>query len=150
MVPTNLDSSSDPRSPADHGFWRANGIDLALSDIDRLQRSLVHAAGLYRAGDEGSEAGAFYKHCAEGIQLFLTHLATTETALGLDLAKCYWEKSSLFNLREELLQVVRTIATSQENRDYESVADKVEFELLHNLHAWSQGLRAINTTSETY
>jgi hypothetical protein len=123
-------------------MWAANGIDIALSCVERIQKSLIRAAELFRDQDK-SEANHFFVHCIEGMERFIETLMITRCALKLDFNRISIDGITLAQIQDELSKILKTILECQEKEDFVGVADRVEYELITNLYAWARALRQL-------
>lgn len=130
---------------ADREVWAATGLDRALTCVENVKRSLILSAELLRE-EKTAEGNRFFVHCVEGLERFFEIMVLTRAALKLDFAKIQVEGISLQRVEGEFTSVLRSILEFQEKRDYISVADKVEYELLTNLCLWSSALRALRNS----
>jgi hypothetical protein len=130
----------------DKEIWAATGLDIAISCVERLQRSLIRAAELFRDEEKG-EANHFFVHCIDGLERFLETIMITRCALKLDFSRIEIHGVSLSRIEQEFATILKTILECQERADYIGVADKVEYELLTNLSAWKSALRQLRLSS---
>lgn len=126
----------------DKEMWAANGIDISLSCVERIQKSLIRAAELFRERDK-SEANHFFVHCIEGMERFIETLMITRCALRLDFNRISIDGITLAQIQDELSKILKTILECQEKEDFIALADKVEYELITNLYAWARALRQL-------
>jgi hypothetical protein len=69
----------------------------------------------------------------------------TRAVLKLDFKKILiFDGIKLSQVEQEFGEILQDIAVLQEQKDYAGIADKVEYELLTNLHAWSVALRHLH------
>jgi len=125
---------------ADKEIWAATGVDIALSCVERIQRSLIRAAEMFREHDK-AEANHFFAHCVDGLERFLETIMITRVARQLDFSRIYIHGLPLSQIEQEFTRILTTILTCQEKGDFDGIADRVEYELLTNLSAWSSALR---------
>jgi len=130
----------------DKEIWAAAGIDIALSCVERIQRSLIRAAELFREEDK-AEANHFFIHCIDGLERFIETVMLTRCAMKLDFNRIEIHGLPLAQIEQEFSTILKTILACQEKEDFIGVADKVEYELLTNLSAWSSALRQLRLSS---
>jgi hypothetical protein len=132
---------------ADKEIWAATGVDIAASSVERIQRSLIRAAELFREENK-AQANHFFAQCIDGLERFLETIMITRCALKLDF-KCIQIHGlglPLSQIEQEFGAILATILECQEKQDFDGVADKVEYELLTNLSAWSSALRQLRVS----
>lgn len=124
---------------ADAHTWASHGLDRAVSDIDRLQKSLQAAAELYWEG-KVVEGSRIFVRCVEGLERFLETIVLTRLAMNLDFQRLTVDGISLARLESDFALTLRRIVDCQERQDYEGLADKVEFSLLPCFSSWTRAL----------
>ncbi len=124
---------------ADAQVWASNGLDRAVSDIDRLQQSLLLAAEFFR-DSRFVDGNRIFLRCVEGLERFLDTIVLTRLAMKLDFERIAVDGISLARLESDLSSILQGIMDCQERSDFEGLADKVEYELLHCFHSWSRAL----------
>jgi hypothetical protein len=129
----------------DRQMWSVNGLDIALSGLERVQRSLIRAAELFREDKKG-EANRFFVHCVDGLERFIEAVTITRVAMKLDFTQVSVDDIKLSRLEQEFSEILKHIIMSQEIEDYVGVADKVEYELLPNLCGWAKAIRQLRTS----
>ncbi len=127
---------------ADRSIWAMNGIDIALNCVERVQKSLIRCAELFR-GDAVGDANRFFAHCMEGMERFLETIVITRCAVRLDFNQIMAEGRPLAQVENDLLKILAGILAAQEKNDKDGIADKVEYELLPNLCSWTSALRQL-------
>lgn len=141
LVDRHIEEISDLEiQTVDKDIWANNGLEEAISCVDRVQRTMLRAAELFRETNY-KEAHPFFLHCLEGLEKFLETLMITRAALGLDFQKIFYEGVSLTQHEHNLLLILKNILYLQEQNNFESLSDKLEYELLTNLVGWGQALR---------
>jgi len=131
---------------ADAEIWAANGMDIALNRLERVQKSLLRAAEFFR--DEKQEQGtAFLGRCLDGLEHFLETVMITRCALKLDFTRITVEGTSLARLEREFSEILDGIVACQEKSDYAGIADKVEYELLTNIYLWTNALKTLRLSA---
>jgi hypothetical protein len=133
---------------ADREIWAANGFDIALSCVERVQKSLIRAAELFRE-DDIAEANQFFSHCVEGLERFLETITITRSALKLDFSRIQIHGISLKQVENEFSSIFSSILAYQEKQDYIGIADKVEYELLTNLCSWAGALKQLRLSAHS-
>lgn len=116
--------------------WALHGLDIALTRIEQVQRTLVRASELFREENK-TEANRYFVHCIDGLERFLEATSSTRSALKLDFSKVAIEGTSLSQIETELLTILQSIVKYQESSDYSGLADKIEYELITNLYSWA-------------
>jgi hypothetical protein len=132
----------------DKSIWAATGLDIALSCIERVQQSLIRAAELFR-DEDSAQANHFFVHCIDGLERFIEAIMITRCALSLDFSRIQIEGISLSQIEKDLSRILETIVSYQEKQDFIALADKVEYELLTNLHSWTSALRQLRIATHT-
>ncbi len=122
---------------ADREIWAMNGLDIVLNAIERVQKSLIKAAELFREGDRKAEANQHFVRCVDGLERFVEALTITRTALKLDFNNIAIDGLKLSQVETEFTQILKSIVECQEKQDFIAVADKVEYELITNLYSWA-------------
>jgi hypothetical protein len=147
--PSAIDEMSDVEElsirTVDREMWSVNGLDIALSGLERVQRSLIKAAELFREGKKG-EANRFFVHCVDGLERFIEAVTITRVAMKLDFTQVTVDDMKLSRLEQEFSEILKHIILSQEVEDYIGIADKVEYELLPNLCGWAKAIRQLRTS----
>jgi hypothetical protein len=123
-------------------IWASTGLDIALSCLERVQPTLIRTAELFR--EDQKRANAFLFHCIEGLERFMEAMAITKTAIPLDLQKVPTDIGTLAGTEKELVQILKDMLALQEANQYDELADKVEYELITNLHVWMKTLKRLN------
>lgn len=150
--PKNLDSHLENVKElsirtADKKIWETNGLEIAQTSVERIQQSLVRAAQLLRE-ERKAEANRFFMRCIEGLERFIETIAITRHALQLDFETITIDSVSLARTETQFMNILKSILRSQEERDLDSVADKVEYELLPNLGFWSKAIQQLRCSQE--
>lgn len=127
---------------ADKKVWAASGLDMALSSIERMQRSLIRSAQLFRDGSI-VEANRYLVICIEGLERFAETIFVTRCALSLDFTQIPVEDRTLAAVEKDFANILRGILACQEKNDYEGIADGLEYSLLTNIVSWRSGLRQL-------
>jgi hypothetical protein len=129
----------------DAQLWAIGGMERAISDIERLQKSLILAAELFRE-DRKPEGNRIFLHCVEGLERFLDTIVLTRLAMKLDFQKLNVDGISLARLEKDFSLILTGILDCQVREDYEGVADKVEYELLTCFHSWTRALKQLSNS----
>lgn len=124
---------------ADRAIWSATGLDIALNSIERVQTSLIRAAELFREVDK-AKANRLFIQCIEGLEKFVEAIAITRSALNLNFDRINYDGYTLTQAENALNQILKVVVNCQERGDYQTLADKVEYELLTNLCTWKAAL----------
>jgi hypothetical protein len=124
---------------ADAQVWATNGLDRAVSDVERLQKSLSLTAEFFRDGKQ-LEGSRIFLHCVEGLERFLDTIVLTRLAMKLDFTRLQVEGITLARLEKDFSAILTGIVECQERRDFDGLADKVEYELLPNFASWTRAL----------
>ena len=128
-------------STVDKEIWSVNGLDIALSCLEKVQRSLIRVAEMFC--EENAEANQFFVTCIEGLERFYESVMITRVALKLDFNQIISDGIALARIEKDFSDVLKTIISYQEKRDFIGLADKVEYELLTNLCAWTKALKQL-------
>lgn len=129
----------------DKETWAVTGLDTCLNSLERVQRSLIRAAEMFRETDIGG-ANQFFAQCIDGLERYYEALTITRCALKLDFNTLQADGISAGKLEEDFGKILSHIILAQEKKDYHSVADRVEYELLTNLSAWATCLRILRNS----
>jgi hypothetical protein len=132
---------------ADAEIWAATGMDIALSRLERVQRSLLLAAELFRDEIQEEEGHIFLGRCLDGLERFLETIMITRCALKLDFNRIEVEGMSLARLERDFGEILEGIIGCQERQDFIGIADKVEYELLTNIHLWTAALQKLRLSA---
>lgn len=129
---------------ADKAIWAATGYDIALSSIERVQRSIIRSAELFREFDN-LNGNRLLVQCIEGLERFIEAITITKRAVGLDFSKINVDGMILSQIESNLQQILNSVFNLQEKEDYQELADTIEYELLTNLVNWTQALTQLRT-----
>jgi len=144
VAPVTNGEESSMRN-ADLAIWAATGLDIALGCVERVKSSLLRSAELFREEDT-ARANRFFVQCIEGLQRFMEAINLTRAAMSLDFSKVNTETGTLADTEKSLLFILKGMFKNQENKEYEEIADKIEYELLTNLCSWTNSLRSLRNT----
>ncbi|NBV50101.1 hypothetical protein EBR03_04185 [bacterium] len=145
IQPANISSGSTPLHQPDLSVWAATGLDIALNSVERVKGSLLRSAELFREEDS-ARANRFFAQCIEGLQRFMEAVTRTKTALNLDFSKVGTESGTLAETEKSLLFILKGMFQNQERKEYEEIADKIEYELITNLSTWTSSLKILRAT----
>lgn len=131
---------------ADRAQWSANGFDIALSSLERIQRTLIVSAGLFRDA-QMLEANRLFAHCMEGLERFWDAVTMTRNALKLDFKQVIVHSAwRLSDLENQFLEIVKSFVVLQDGQHYDALADKIEFELIPHLSRWVESIHLLRST----
>ncbi len=135
-----LDGEALSRSTA---FWASNGLEHALSNLERIQRTLVRTVMSLRE-DRTSEASRLLRHCLEGLDRMSETLSNARRALKMDFSQIQMGGRNLASLETDLIQLQDGIGSAWASEHFESLVDKLEYELLPHLAHWASFLRELS------
>lgn len=115
----------------------AESIQLASGQLFAVVEETRKTAELFRYNDE-SEANQRLLILIEIFQKFVHLLELLKHALRLDFSSITTESKSLEELQHEMIGTLSQILVTQQNKDWVSLADLLEFELVPLLHTWSR------------
>lgn len=127
---------------ADAQVWARNGLDRAITDIDRLQKSLLMTAELFRDSRQ-AEGNRIFVRCIEGLEQFLDTIVLTRLAMKLDFQRLSVDGITLARLENDFSCILKAILECQEQANFEGVAEKIEYELLPCFHSWGRALNSL-------
>lgn len=123
----------------DPTIWAASGIDVAISCLERVQPSLIRVSELFR--EDVSKGNALLKHCIDCIERFIDAIEITKAVKKLSLELIKTEVGTLAGLEGELKAIINEMNMLQEKENYEELVEKVEYELITNIHSWIKYLK---------
>ena len=130
---------------SDKALWAANGVDICLTSVERVRRSLNRASELFRQADRNpkilNEATRYFSHCMEGIERFSESMLITRNVLNINFNFIEVDGVSLDTIERGLLSILEEIDEISDCP--QTLADKIEDELIINLYQWSHGLKKI-------
>ncbi len=129
---------------ADKTIWAATGYDIALSSIERVQKSILKSAELFRESDK-MNGNRLFVQCIEGLERFVEAMTITKVALSLDFSKIESHGITLAQTESDLNSILKSVFHLQQQQDYQGLADKIEYELLTNLCQWAQALKTLRS-----
>ncbi len=145
ILEESIESSHDIEiQTADKAIWAATGYDIAISCIERVQKSIIRSAELFRESDK-LNANRLFVQCIEGLERFIEAITITKVAVNLDFSKTSIDGISLSQIETDLQQILKSVFTFQQEEDYQGLADKIEYELLTNLSNWCQALKFLRS-----
>jgi hypothetical protein len=127
---------------ADAHAFAANGIDRAISDVSRLQKTLMLSAEFFR-DHRKLEGNRIFLHCIEGLERFLDTIVLTRLAMKLDFTRLEVDGVTLARLEKDFAAILNGIVECQERQDFDTLADKLEYELLPNFASWMRALHQL-------
>jgi hypothetical protein len=133
---------------ADKVIWAATGYDIALSSIERVQKSIIKSAELFREADK-LNGNRLFVQCIEGLERFIEAITITKAALQLDFSKIEHQGISLAQIESNLNSILKSVFTLQEREDYQGLAEKIEYELLTNLSSWGETLKVLRNNQNS-
>lgn len=142
LNPENLENGQQALSVRDASIWAESGLDMAIACIERVRSSLIRSSELFRE-DDSVRANRFFIQCVEGLQRFMEAVRNTKAALHLDFSKIPTEMGNLQDTEKALLFILRGMFINQERKEYDAIADKIEYELITNVSSWISSLKAI-------
>jgi hypothetical protein len=131
---------------ADATLLAAHGLDTAINNVERLRQTLLRAAELLRESNK-SDANRYFFRCIEGLERFLETILVTKNVMRLDFKKVYVDGINLAKIEQEFTTILNDIVSYQEKSEYDAVADRIEYALLTNLHAWARALNQLRLSS---
>ncbi len=126
----------------------SRGLDRAITDVERLQKTLLLASELFR-DERKVEGHRIFLHCVEGLERFLDTIVLTRLARKLDFSRLEVDGVSLARLEKDFSSILIGIVDCQERQDFEGLADKVEYELLPCFASWSRALSQIQRSANS-
>jgi hypothetical protein len=127
---------------ADAHSFAANGIDRAISDVGRLQKTLMLSAEFFR-DDRKLEGNRIFLHCIEGLERFLDTIVLTRLATKFDFTRMEVDGISFARLEKDFASILNGIVDCQTRQDFDGLADKLEYELLPNFASWMRALHQL-------
>lgn len=130
-------------------IWAANGIDLALSCIEPVQRTLVRAAQWFHE-EKSASAYRLFAQCMEGLERFTETMLITRNVLKFTADTVAVEGFTLGKIETQMENILRSILECQEKNDMVGIADRIEYALIPNLSLWSQTLRQLKRSQASH
>lgn len=107
-----------------------------MSDyMEGFSQGVEKVADQFRVGSP-EEANLALMQAIEGITAFLELLATVKMVSQSELDHLNFEDKSLKDRESELLEVTKNMQASQEEKDWITVADLLEYELAPLMNGW--------------
>lgn len=125
-------------------MWAADGIENAIGSIQRLQQSFLKVTEMCQDVDFSS-AKECLACCIEGVEKFLETMCITQNVLAIDFTQVTVGNGNLRQVELELVKIIGQMKHPATLYDLEAVAERVEYELLPNLHAWNAALHRLRT-----
>lgn len=132
---------------ADRAMWAANGLDIALSQAERLRSGVIRMAEICYEIKPASER--LLGQWIEGLEQFYESIICSQVALGLNFNRIEVEGLSLSRLERELDHTLNVITSCQEKRDFPAIAELLEYTLITNLSLWTRALRQIGLAGQS-
>ncbi len=110
--------------------------------LDGLAGMVEQSADKFRMEDD-TEANKYFISCVEGLQTFVGIIDKVKTLNSLDFSAIEFEGSSLSKKEHELLSVLNSLFEMQKARDWISLADILEYELVPLVLQWKEILLSI-------
>lgn len=148
LAQTGVESPSPAPVAAIPELWAEGGIDVALSCIERVQRTLVRAAEWFHEND-AANANRLFAQCMEGLERFTETMLATRGALKLGSETLAVEGYTLGRIETQMENILRSILECQEKEDSVGIADRIEYALIPNLSLWGQALRQWKRSRES-
>jgi hypothetical protein len=133
---------AETRFAPDPEIWAANGIDMALSCIERVQRTLVRTAQWFHE-EQTASANRLFAQCMEGLERFTETMLITRSVLKLGGDTVAVDGYTLTKIETQMENILRSILSCQEKNDTDGIADRIEYALIPNLSLWGQALRQL-------
>ncbi len=140
---TYLTTEAVPQQPVDQTMWAQSGIDISLNRLESIQRSFIRSSELFRDKDLAM-ANRFFIQCLDGLERFFEAVVATKHARKLDFKQIMaTENETLDAIESQLISILTNTLQLQESKDYTAISDKIEYELITNLHAWNFALKKL-------
>ena len=134
---------------ADRAHWAASGFDTAWSSLDRIQRTLIVTAELFRE-NKSLEGNKLFIRCMDGLDNFWEAVTLTRSALKIEFKEIFVNPTwRLSDLELQFLDIIKGFVSLQDGQHYEAIADKIEFELIPHLSRWSEVLMRLRSAQDT-
>lgn len=142
VLNTPAEAVADTSFSPDPEIWAANGLDIALSCIEPVQRTLVKASQWFHE-EKSACAYRLFAQCMEGLERFTETMLITRNVLKLTAETMAVEGFTLGKIETQMENILRSILACQEKNDTVGIADRIEYALIPNLSLWSQALRQL-------
>jgi len=103
--------------------------------LDGLAEAINESADKFRIDDE-TEANRHFVSCVDGLQIFIGVIDKIRSLNGLDFKTIQCASASVAEKEAALLKVLNTLHNKQVNKDWITLADVLEYELLPIISAW--------------
>lgn len=124
---------------ADREIWAANGLDIALSSLERISRSLIRVAEFCQE-PQTPHTEKYLRSCIDGLENFFETIAMSRGAMNLDFSKINVDGITLAQIESEFLSSLETMISQRSQGNFLAIAETVEYELIPNLSSWTRGL----------
>ncbi len=120
----------------------ANPRDVSLSTLKNLDPFLENLVSLLEQSadkfrmEKEKDANKFFISCVEGLQTFVGLLDKIKTLNTLDLSSMTFESVSVSEKEDALLKVSNSLYDSQKSKDWVSLGDVLEYELVPIIRDW--------------
>ncbi len=120
----------------------ANPRDVSLSTLKNLDPFLENLVTLLEQSadkfrmEKEEEANKFFISCVEGLQTFVGLLDKIKTLNVLDLTSITYESVPVSEKEDALLKVSNSLFDSQKSKDWVSLGDVLEYELVPIIKDW--------------
>ena len=143
---TYLTTETAQIQPTDQTLWAQSGLDICLNRLESIQRSFIRSSELFRDKDL-AQANKFFIQCLDGLERFFEAVVATKIARNLDFKQIMaTENESLDSIEDQLINILTVTLRLQESHDYTAISDKIEYELITNLHAWNSTLKKLRVS----
>ncbi len=122
-------------------------IRIAAGQLTEVVEETKKTADFFRYKDE-SEANQRFVILIEIFQKFLSLLELLKKTLQLDFSAITTEDKSLGELQNDMMEILSLVLASQENKDWITLADLLEFELAPLLNTWSKVIPTLACPSD--
>ena len=147
---THIDTTPTIAIPINHSHWSENGIEISLSSIDRLQRTLLSTVETLYETDANQPLPLLVNRCLEGLQRFYEGVLLTKQSLDLNFNHTIVDNVPLSLIEKDYVKSLDEALSLDRNQDRERLADILECDLLTLLSSWKRGLihlKAIHNTN---
>jgi hypothetical protein len=110
--------------------------------LDGLAAMIETGADKFRTSNE-TEANAYFLGCIDGLQTFIGIIDKVKNLNALDFSKLEFESGPISEKESLLLGTLNSIFDTQSKKDWVSLADLLEFELVPLLMDWKGILHVV-------
>ncbi len=103
--------------------------------LDGLAEAINESADKFRIDDE-TEANRHFVSCVDGLQIFINVVDKIRSLNGLDFKTIQCGSAPVAEKEAALLKVFNTLHDTQKNKDWITLADVLEYELLPVISSW--------------